>query len=594
VTVRSWDSFLAARRGPTTFVAIGFGIALVVIAIGRLAIFGWAGVAADDARYVFVGLSTLDGHGPVTPTGNVFLLRSPVYGIALAAGSLIFGDGPVAGARIVAVVLTIAGLLAAIRFAWLLGGPIAAAGTAVALAAIPLIWLLLPTLRIDLPQTAGVMGMLLALLRPTPRRWALAGVLFGLTVLVKETILLLALAPLAFVGTVPPRTLARLWAIFLIAGAIVAGWWWVVVATQTGAVFPFNAIGVIERREVGSEVRLDAFGVGLLALSVAAWFVVLATARRDPGPRLLVVAAVCLLPPAAYATWNGLDARNYAGLAVLSAIAIGVAAAKCASWVLARSTMRPGLRLGVVGLAAVVGIVGAFAGQRRVGDPSEPALPGQLVSWLRSDVPPGGQVIMTFRYGEIVALDLYGEVAVPVLAAVRIDPDTSLSDYLWMGLRDRQLFGYRRSDWMAMIGQPDTADLVLAGPHPLTPAELVPDLDRGALPGLTRAQSFEAGGDWATIYRVTPASVRAGPADVPLHVSSAAAITWLDQARGAPGGDAAVAAARRLADTGAIVVGPDLDVLATRLAGIACLARLTDESSVTARIVAAGPQCAVG
>jgi hypothetical protein len=121
----------------------------------------------------------------------------------------------------------------------------------------------------------------------------------------------------------------------------------------------------------------------------------------------------------------------------------------------------------------------------------------------------------------------------------------------------------------------------------------MPDLDRGSLPGLTRAQSLEAGGDWATIYRVTPASIRAGPADVPLHVSAEAAIAWLDLAGGAPGGDAAVAAARRLADTGAIVVGPDLDVLATRLAGIACLAALMDEGPA-ARIVAAGPPCAVG
>jgi hypothetical protein len=525
VTVGSRGS-VAARRpapAPATFVAIGFAIALIVIAIGRLAIFGWADVAPDDARYVYVGLSTLDGHGPVTPSGNLFLLRSPAYGIALAAGSAIVGDGPIAGARIVAAFLTIVGLLATVRLAWLLGGPIAAVGSTLALLAIPLIWLLLPTQRIDLPQATGVVAMLLALLRPTPRRWALAGLLFGLTVLVKETILLLAFAPLAYVGNMPGGRLARLWAIYLVSAAAVAGWWWVVVWTQSGAIFPLNAIGVIEARDVGSEIRLDVFRVVLLALMASAWLIVLVAARRDRGLRLLVVAAACLVPPAAYAMLNGLNVRNYAGLAVLSAIAVGVAAASLLARAQAWSSRRNVSRIAVLALAAVLGVGAVVAGQSRVSNPTESALPGQVVSWLRAESPPGGRVVMTFRYSEIVALELYGDVAVPVLGAVRVDPASPLTDYLWMGLRDRQLFGFKRSTWEAMIGQPGTTALILAGPHPLTPAELMPDLDRGALPGLTRVQSFEADGDWATIYRVVPTSVRAGPTEAPMPGSAGAA-----------------------------------------------------------------------
>jgi hypothetical protein len=595
VTIRASGSSIATDRASATLVAIGFAIALVVVAIGRLAMFGWAGVAADDARYVFVGLSTLDGHGPLTPTGNLFLLRSPVYGIALAAGSMIAGAGPIAGARIVAVILTLAGLLAAVRLAGWLGGPIAAAGTAVALLAMPLVWVLVPTLRIDLPQAAGVVAMLLALRRPTPRRWALAGVLFGLTVLVKETILLLALAPIAFVGSVPPARLARLWGVFLVAAAVVAGWWWIVVWTQSGAIFPLNAIGVIDRRDVGSDLRVDAFGLGLLGMIVAAWLVVVAGARRDPGLRPLVVAVACLLPPAAYATLNGLNARNYAGLAVLSAIAIGVSAARIVAWVLAQPDARPGLRFGAFALAGIVGVTGPLAGQIRVGDPVEPALPGQLATWLRSSSPPGGRAVMTFRSSEIVALDLYGDVSVPVLAAVRVDPFAAPSDFIWIGLRDRQLFGYTRSDWIAMIGQPATNGLVLAGPHPLTPAELIPDLDRGLLPGLVRAQEFEADGDWATSYRVDPWALKASPADVPLHLSPAAAIAWLDLATAPLDGDPSRAAVTRLAGSGAVIVGPDRAALAARLSGVACLVPLTGPGDPNeAQIEAAGPRCTSG
>lgn len=579
-----------SRAAPAVYIGIGFAVALVVVAIARLVLFGWAGVAPDDARYVFVGLSTFDGHGPITPSGNVFLLRSPVYGIAVAAGSVIARNDPVAGARIVAAILTIAALLAAVRFGWVLAGPVAAAATALALLAMPLIWRLLPTLRIDLPQAAGVGAMLLALHRPTLRRWALAGALFGLTILVKETILLLALAPLAFAGTVPRARLAQLWCVFLVAAAVVAGWWWVVVWVQSGTIFPLNAVGVIERRDVGADIRLDSYGAALLAVVGAAWVVVTASARREPGLRLLVAAAACLVPPAAYATMNGLSSRNYAGLAVLSAIAMGVAAARIVTWAASRLPAQPGLRVGAFGLAAVVGIAGATAGQFRVGNPGEPALPGQLVTWLRTETPLGDHVVMTFRYSEIVSLELYGHMAVPGLAAVRVDATALLSDFLWIGLRDRQLFGYTRAEWEGTVGQAGTSHLVLAGPHPLTPAELMPTLDRGGLPGLVRAQAFATGGDWATIYGVEAASVRASPADVALHLAPEAAIAWLDQAAGAPGGDV-TAASRLFADIGPIVVGPDRAPLAQRLIGVACLVPLPDLGPDAARVVPAGPAC---
>src|SRR5258706_179814 len=117
------------------------------------------------------------------------------------------------------------------------GGAVGAIGTALALLAMPLLWRLLPTLRIDLPQAAGVVAVLLAIRRPTVGRWVLAGALFGLTVLVKETILLLAALPLAFVGSVARPRLIRLWTVFLVTAAVVAGWWWIVVWTQSGTIF---------------------------------------------------------------------------------------------------------------------------------------------------------------------------------------------------------------------------------------------------------------------------------------------------------------------------------------------------------------------
>jgi hypothetical protein len=570
-------------------VPLGLAMGIVAVAIARLALFGWAEVAPDDARYVFVGLSTLDGHGPVTPSGNLFLLRSPVYGIALAAGRSLGTDDPVGGARIVAAALTVAGMVGAVWLSWSLAGSLGALGTALGLLAMTLIWRLLPTLRIDLPQTAGVIAVLLALRRPTARRWALAGAALGITVLVKETILLLAVAPLAFVGTLPRAMLARLWGLFLGTAALVAGWWWIVVWTQSGSIFPLNAIGVIERRDVGTDLRLDTFALGLCGVIAVAWLVVLAAARHDRDLRLLVAGAICLVPPAAYAMANGLSTRNLAGLAILSAVAIGVASARVAGQVAARAPARGSTRAVTTAVLAI-GLAGAAAGQARVGDPGESALPGQMTAWLRANAPPGSHAVMTFRDSEIVALELYGRMSVPGLAAVRVASDTPLSDFLWIGLRGRQLFGYTRSGWVGTLAQPGTGDLIMAGPHPLTPAELMPALDQGGVPGVVLARQFTTDGEWASIYGVTPASIRADAADAPLYLSPAAAIAWLDLTNG----DGAPVAARRLVDAAPVVVGAETDALARRLAGVACLIAIPGDDPDSSRIVATGSDCANG
>jgi hypothetical protein len=576
------------RRG-SLVVVLGLAIGIAVVAIARLVLFGWGEVAPDDARYVFVGLSTLDGHGPVTPSGNLFLLRSPVYGIALAAGRWLATDGPVGGARVVAAALSVAGMIGAIVLGWSFGGLRGALGTALALLAMTLLWRLLPTLRIDLPQTTGVIAVLIAMRRPTARRWLLAGALFGVTILVKETILLLALLPFAFVGFVPWARLVRLWALFLVTAAIVASWWWIVVWSQSGAIFPLNAIGVIERRDVGTDLRLDTFGLALVGVIAAAWLVVVMIARHERDLRLLLMAAICLAPPAGYAMANGLSTRNLAGLAVLSAVAIGVAFARIASLVAARvAAGRSSAALSAV--LVVIGLFGAAAGQARVGDPGESTLPGQIAAWLRANAPAGSHAVMTFRDSEIVGLELYGQIPVPGLAGVRVTSHALFSDFIWIGLRDQQLFGYTRSGWQQTLTQPGTGTLVLAGPHALTPVELMPALDRGSVPGVVLARQLAAAGEWASIYTITPESIRAEPDGVRLHMSPAAAIAWLDLA--ADGG--ASDAARRLVDVAPVVVGNDTGVLVRRLADVACLVADPADGPESSRVVTIGSECSGG
>ena len=86
-----------------------------------------------------------------------------------------------------------------------------------------------------------------------------------------------------------------------------------------------------------------------------------------------------------------------------------------------------------------------------------------------------------------------------------------------MGLRDRQLFGYRRAAWSDTLsgelgGAGRPADLlVLVGPHPFTPTALTATPGIGADLGLTPVTTLDADGDRAEIYRVTPGAAPRHP-----------------------------------------------------------------------------------
>jgi hypothetical protein len=546
---------------------IGLAAGICLIAVGRIALLGWSGVAPDDARYLHVGLALLDGHGPISADGTVFLLRSPVYPAILAIGSRLTPGDPIAGAHLAATTVALAGLLGAIAIGWRLGGAPGAAGVAVALAASPLIWSLVPTLRIDLAQATGVVAMLLSIARPAPGRWLLAGVALGLTVLIKESALPLIVLPVAFVGTVPLRRLARLTGAYLAGAVLTAGWWWVVVWREAGAVFPMNALAVIEGRRVGADLAIGASGISLAAIALAGWVGLAIRARHDPGVRPLLLSGLLLAPPALFAALTGLDPRNYAVLAVLSAVAIGVVAGDIARLALRRRapTSASAAVIGLVSLAVVA--VGST--QALVPFSPPPPLPALLSAWLVAHTEPGDRIVMTFRYRALVALELYGRNEVAELRPRRVGRDDDPGRFVWLGIRDRQLFGYERRDWAAMLGLPGTRDLAIVTPHDLAPAELLPILrTHGSVVGLSTVAELNPLGAHAAVFAVAPETVSGDPQSIPLVVQAEAAFAWLELAAGdAP-------ATERLVAARPIVVGaPDvLAALGRRLGDAACLA----------------------
>jgi hypothetical protein len=432
------------------------------------------------------------------------------------------------------------------------------------------VWQLLPSLRIDLFQTALVVALLLVAWRPTVRRWAVSGVVLGVVVLVKETALPLLALPVALVGLVPARDVRRLALVFVGAAVVTAGWWWLVVWLGSGQVFPANALAVIEARDVSANLRIVATAVPLLGVVAVAWIVLAWRARDELGPRLLLAAAIGLVPSALYAASQGLNARNYAGLAVLSAAAVGIAGATLVEEARTRRdrSPRPAVRaaaavalVAILALGLVVPVVGQAAVPRAVPD----RLGDDVIAWLDDHVPDGGRVAMPFREREVTALRRFGRTEVRLLPVRRVDPADPPEAFLWMGLRDRQLFGYQRSGWVRALTDPPVDYVILVGPHAFTPSDLVTAGAEGpTLPGLTPAAVLESGDDRADILAVDATGAIAGTPDVPLHLTADAALAWLDEAGGP-------AAATRLLQAHPVVSGDALEALLARLGDEACV-----------------------
>jgi hypothetical protein len=271
-----------------------------------------------------------------------------------------------------------------------------------------------------------------------------------------------------------------------------------------------------------------------------------------------------MIPPAIYTTANGLSTRNYAVLALLCCVAVGATTADVVAWMRRRSATAPGwtrwagLAAGVVMACALV-----LLAQRVTGAAAGSTLPEQLSGWLGGHAAPGQRVVMTFRLRELVTLELRNRVPVANLAQNRVRADDDPASFVWMGLRDQQLFGYSAAVWDRALGQPGTAFLVLVEPHPLTPSELLPLLasPRGAEAGLSPATTLREGEDAAHVFAVDPGQASRSSAQLGLHLSPEAARAWVEL-----GGVPRLVAARP------VIVGTarSMEQLRASLAGLAC------------------------
>lgn len=554
-------------------VALVVPAAVVVgVAVARLGVGGWEALSPDHARYVFSGMSLLDGRGYLNESGGPFLIRSPAYPIIVGGSFRVGGHD---GAHIVAWLLAIGAMLLAVGLAAQVGGALAATVTALGLVTVPLPWEQAVSLGIDLPQAAIFLAAVWLIRRPTGVRWLAAGIVLGLAILVKETVApAAALLPLAWVPLWSPlawRQWIRLTLIFGGAVVIVAGWWWIAVWLATGLVFPLNALEAIVRDEDIAEASVRPARLAVAFLAVAVWSVVLARSRRDPESRVLVAALLGMAPAAVAAIMLAQPARNILIIVLLTCVATGVAAADLGG--LAARRLPVGTQR-VAGAGALVVLIAVAAlGQALVAPAADDPLPGRIAALVRPGLSPGEAVVSTFRYRSALGVELFDEkVRVTLLPVVAVERAGDLARFVWLGERRGTLFGLTRNGWQRSLGSQRAEYLVLAGGHPLTPSALVPalrdDFGRGA--GLTYLGELTGPAGGADVFRVRPAQVDAID-DVPLHAEAGALLHWLDLAGD---GGASRAASTLIAAAPVVPARSDgLRVLADRLGTQACFRR---------------------
>ncbi len=564
-------------------------IAIVVgVAAIRLALGGWDAMSPDHARYVYAGLSLLDDRGYVNEAGAPFLIRSPTYPVLVGGTYRLAGSD---GAHAVAWALGLGALLLTVVLAARLGGAAAAAAAALSVVAVPLFWQQIVSIGIDMPQAGLYLATLLLLLRPTRIRWLAAGAVLGLAMLVKETVApAVVLLPIAWL---PPwselgwRRWATLTLLFGGATAVIAGWWWVLVWRETGLVFPLNSLEAIVRDEAPAIAQIRPAMVLAAAVAIGAWTTVVIRRWRDPGVRVLAAAALSLAPAAMATVLLAQPARNLGVAALLTCVAIGVATAELGSW--AKGHSRTGWRAVGVVLSAI--LVGAAAiGQSVVTPASEDLLPARIAELARRGLAPRDAIVSTFRYRSALGVEVFdlrvSVRLVPIAAVARAgDPGR----FLWLGERRGTLFGLSRDGWERSLGSQRAAYLVIAGPHPLSPTELLPALrsSSGRDAGLTHLGELRGPTGRADVFEVDPEHV-VGSWRLRLHAQAGALNHWLDLAELSGDTDAAEA----LVATGPIVPARSSEVrtLADRLGQTACFRRQREAGIVVLQIERADGQ----
>ncbi len=280
-------------RPPVTL-PIVFVVASAAVFLVALAVVHPFGVTFDEAKYLGIGYSMVEGHGPQNVFGGYFLSHAPVWPTVVVAPAVVLGIDPLVVGRVLNALAAVALILLSAALAWRVN-PTAAAVAAIALLATTYFHELTRTARLDVPAATLAVAYLalglVAVRRGSVGLSIAAGVLFALGFLVKEINLPLAPVPVlvAILHRQAWRPVLRATGWLTLSATVGVAPWFIFVADVNDRVYRLGTPGW----------TLLPIGVALLAFGVAA-----------------VVAAVLQAPDASRRLEARLDGRARTWLVV--------------------------------------------------------------------------------------------------------------------------------------------------------------------------------------------------------------------------------------------------------------------------------------
>ncbi len=244
--------------------SLAFVVASAAVFVVALALVPPFPVTFDEARYLGVGYSMIEGQGPQTVFGGYFLPHAPVWSTVVVAPAVALGIDPLVVGRLLNALSGVGLISLSAALGWRIR-PAAGALAAIALLATTYIHELTRTSRLDIPSaTLAVAYLALGLVAvrrgSTPSAIA-AGLLFGVAFLVKEIALPLAPVPIlaAVLHRQPWRSILNTAGWLALSATVAVAPWFIFVAGVTDRVYRLGTPGW----------TLAPIGIALLVVGLA-------------------------------------------------------------------------------------------------------------------------------------------------------------------------------------------------------------------------------------------------------------------------------------------------------------------------------------
>lgn len=260
--LRRLGESVESREARLSIIVISTAVAVFTLALVLVRPFP---VTFDEAKYLGIGYSMVEGRGPRTVFDGWFLPHAPVWPTIVVAPAVVLSVDPLVVGRVLNAVSGLGLLLLSAALAWRIR-PAAGALAAIGLLATTYLHELTRTARLDVPSAMlaiAFLALALVAVRRGSAPWSIAaGLLFALAFLVKEIALPLAPVPIlaAILHRQPWRPILRAAGWLTLSATVGVAPWFLFVAEIGDVVYRLGTPGW----------TLVPIGLALLAVGIAA------------------------------------------------------------------------------------------------------------------------------------------------------------------------------------------------------------------------------------------------------------------------------------------------------------------------------------